>query len=98
VFIGRIKPHDWDAVEAGLVALLEAAEAGVVELVRTVLGQIVPEYREARPPPARTTSPHGEPALRGEPARGRGAEVRGAEGAEEGTGGARPGPIPDAVN
>jgi FlaA1/EpsC-like NDP-sugar epimerase len=94
VFIGRIKPHDWDAVEAGLAALLEAAEAGVVELVRTVLGQIVPEYREARPPPARTTSPHGEPALRGEPALGRVAEA-----ADEVAGGAtRPGPVPDAVN
>jgi len=63
VFIGRIKPHQWEAVEAGLAALLEAAESGVPEVVRTVLGQIVPEYRVARPPPARTTSPHGEPAL-----------------------------------
>ena len=68
VFIGRIKPHAWEATEAGVLALLAAAEAGVVELVRTALGQIVPEYRAARPPPARITSPHGEPALRVEPA------------------------------
>ncbi len=63
VFIGRIKPHEWEATEAGVRALLEAAEAGIVELVRTALGQIVPEYRAARPPPARTTSPQGEPAI-----------------------------------
>jgi hypothetical protein len=76
VFIGRIKPHEWDTVEAGVQVLLEAAEAGVSEQVRTALGQLVPEYRAARPPPARTTSPQGEPALaetrstspRGEPA------------------------------
>jgi FlaA1/EpsC-like NDP-sugar epimerase len=68
VFIGRIKPHAWEATEAGILALLAAAEAGIVELVRTALGQIVPEYREARPPPARITSPHGEPVLRVEPA------------------------------
>jgi FlaA1/EpsC-like NDP-sugar epimerase len=68
VFIGRIKPHAWEATEAGVLALLAAAEAGVVELVRTALGQIVPEYRAARPPPARITSPHGEPVLRVEPA------------------------------
>jgi FlaA1/EpsC-like NDP-sugar epimerase len=66
VFIGRIKPHDWDAVEAGLAVLLEAAEAGVAEQVRTVLGQLVPEYRAARPPPARTTAPNGVPVLRPE--------------------------------
>jgi FlaA1/EpsC-like NDP-sugar epimerase len=66
VFIGRIKPHDWDAVEAGLAVLLEAAELGVAEQVRTALGQLVPEYRAARPPPARQTSPHGEVALRPE--------------------------------
>jgi FlaA1/EpsC-like NDP-sugar epimerase len=77
VFIGRIKPHDLDATEAGVQALLEAAEAGVVELVRTALGQIVPEYREARPPPARTTSPHGEPALRAEPGEPRSSSARG---------------------
>jgi len=53
VFIGRIKPHDWHATEEGVRALLEAAEAGVVERVRAVLGELVPEYREARPPPPR---------------------------------------------
>jgi FlaA1/EpsC-like NDP-sugar epimerase len=88
VFIGRIKPHDLDAVEAGLEALLEAAEGGVVELVRTVLGQIVPEYRAARPPPARTTSPHGEPVVRG----------RTSEAAEEVAAVPRTGTVPDTVN
>jgi FlaA1/EpsC-like NDP-sugar epimerase len=53
VFIGRIKPHDWDTTLAGVRALLEAAEAGIVERVRATLGQLVPEYREARPPPTR---------------------------------------------
>ena len=56
VFIGRIKPHDWDATLAGVQALIEAAEVGVVERVRAVLGEIVPEYREARPPAPRTRS------------------------------------------
>jgi FlaA1/EpsC-like NDP-sugar epimerase len=94
VFIGRIKPHELSAVEAGLAALLEAAEAGVPEVVRTVLGQIVPEYRTARPPPARTTSPNGEPVIP-DP---RPAAPPRAEGPEEAAAGARAGALPTDVN
>jgi hypothetical protein len=57
-------------------ALMAAAEAGVVELVRAALGQLVPEYRAARPPPARIRGAEGAdegvaglaPAPRAEPA------------------------------
>jgi FlaA1/EpsC-like NDP-sugar epimerase len=67
VFIGRIKPHEWDATEAGVQALIAAAEGGVAELVRTALGQLVPEYRAARPPPARTERPATGPASAPDP-------------------------------
>ncbi len=45
VFIGRIKPHSWDAVIAGVSALLEVAVGTANDRVRSALGDIVPEYK-----------------------------------------------------
>jgi len=50
VFTGRIKPHEWEVVVRGVEALLELADSVSPERVRTVLGDIVPEYSAARPP------------------------------------------------
>jgi len=61
VFIGRIKPHEWDAVDAGVDALLELARGTAMDRVRAALGDLVPEYAVARP--TRTTSPRGEAAI-----------------------------------
>jgi FlaA1/EpsC-like NDP-sugar epimerase len=66
VFIGRIKPHDWEQVSVGLDALLELASNGTVERIRAALGHIVPEYAIAHTRPSKTTSPRGEPAVRTE--------------------------------
>ena len=49
VFIGRIKPHDWDVVAKGVGSLHDLAKTGDAELIRAGLGDIVPEYRAARP-------------------------------------------------
>ena len=49
VFTGRIKPHEWDVIVPGIDALLELADSVSPERVRTVLGDLVPEYRAARP-------------------------------------------------
>ncbi len=62
VFIGRIKPHDWDEVVGGIATLIGLADGAAAERLRAALGDMVPEYKVARPPAART------PAL-GEPAR-----------------------------
>jgi FlaA1/EpsC-like NDP-sugar epimerase len=62
VFIGRIKPHEWEAVDAGVEALLELASSAA-DRVRAALGDLVPEYGIAHPSPARTTSPRGERAI-----------------------------------
>jgi FlaA1/EpsC-like NDP-sugar epimerase len=50
VFTGRIKPHEWEVVVQGVEALLELADSASPERVRTVLGDVVPEYSAARPP------------------------------------------------
>jgi FlaA1/EpsC-like NDP-sugar epimerase len=50
VFIGRIKPHDWEPVDVGVAALLELARGVDAEKLRSALGDLVPEYRVARPP------------------------------------------------
>jgi FlaA1/EpsC-like NDP-sugar epimerase len=50
VFIGRIKPHEWEAVQAGIAAVMHSAGSGEAERVRSALGVIVPEYRTVRPP------------------------------------------------
>jgi FlaA1/EpsC-like NDP-sugar epimerase len=49
VFIGRIKAHEWDAVSAGVEALLGVAHGDSAERIRAALGDIVPEYRKVRP-------------------------------------------------
>jgi len=49
VFIGRIKAHGYEAIAAGIDALLELARSAHTERVRTTLGELVPEYSVARP-------------------------------------------------
>jgi FlaA1/EpsC-like NDP-sugar epimerase len=53
VFIGRIKPHDLETVVAGIDSLLALANGTAMDLVRSALGELVPEYRNARPPSAK---------------------------------------------
>ncbi len=48
VFIGRIKPHDWDHVVAALGNLLSMADSGNAEAVRAALAELVPEYSDGR--------------------------------------------------
>jgi FlaA1/EpsC-like NDP-sugar epimerase len=60
VFTGRIKPHEWDPVVAGVDALLELAGGIEMDRVRAALGELVPEYGIAHPTSARKTSPRGE--------------------------------------
>jgi FlaA1/EpsC-like NDP-sugar epimerase len=62
VFIGRIKPHEWTEVEAGVDAVLALA-TGDADRVRAALGALVPEYAVAHPTPSKRTSPTGERAL-----------------------------------
>jgi FlaA1/EpsC-like NDP-sugar epimerase len=50
VFVGRIQPHAWAPVDAGIAALLELARTGTAEQLRRSLGELVPEYRAARQP------------------------------------------------
>jgi FlaA1/EpsC-like NDP-sugar epimerase len=66
VLIGRIRSHAWEPVEIGVEALLELAHKADVERVRGALGELVPEYRMARPMSSKASSPVGEPALSGE--------------------------------
>lgn len=63
VFIGRIKPHQWNEVAGGVEKLLEIAHGTSTELVRAMLGELVPEYAVARPTSTRITSPRGEAAV-----------------------------------
>ena len=63
VFIGRIKPHEWDQVEAGVDELLAAARSTAMDKVRALLGTIVPEYATTRPA-GRATPAAGEKALK----------------------------------
>ncbi len=65
VFIGRIKPHGWDAVVTGVDALLGLAGNGTIDRVRGVLAEIVPEYQTARP--TKASSPLGEPVVKDAP-------------------------------
>jgi FlaA1/EpsC-like NDP-sugar epimerase len=51
IFIGRIKPHDWETVVTGVGQLLSVSDGTAVELVRTALGELIPEYAAARPAP-----------------------------------------------
>ena len=50
VFVGRIRPHDWDQVAPRVDELLALARATDSEALRVALGELVPEYRAARPP------------------------------------------------
>jgi FlaA1/EpsC-like NDP-sugar epimerase len=60
VFVGRIQPHDWAAVNPGVTALLALASGGgEAEQLRSALGALVPEYRAARPPRPIVTSASG---------------------------------------
>ena len=47
VFIGRIKPHAWEAVVAGVDTLMDLAVGTATDRVRAALGDIVPEYKTA---------------------------------------------------
>jgi len=48
VFIGRLKPHEWEAVDLSVSKLCELATEGDAEKIRQALGEIVPEYQGAR--------------------------------------------------
>jgi FlaA1/EpsC-like NDP-sugar epimerase len=48
VFIGRIKPHAWDAVTTGVDALLALATTNATDRVRAAIADIVPEYQHER--------------------------------------------------
>lgn len=48
VFIGRIRPNDWDLVVALLGNLLATANSNDGERVRTALVELVPEYSDGR--------------------------------------------------
>lgn len=60
VFIGRIRAHEWDAVASGVDALLELAREPEADRLRSALGDIVPEYRAARPTRPTSTNKTGE--------------------------------------
>ena len=49
IYIGLIKPHDWDPVIAGVDALMGLAHGTDPDRIRMALGDIVPEYRAGRP-------------------------------------------------
>lgn len=55
IFIGRIKPHEWDAVVSGVGALLEIGKTDP-ERVHSALASIVPEFRNSHP--SRTVIKH----------------------------------------
>jgi FlaA1/EpsC-like NDP-sugar epimerase len=48
IFIGRIKPHEWNVVRVGVVALLDLTGGGDAERIRGALAHIVPEYGALR--------------------------------------------------
>jgi FlaA1/EpsC-like NDP-sugar epimerase len=48
IYIGRIKPHEWDTVVLGVDTVMSMAH-GNTDLLRAALGEIVPEYRGVRP-------------------------------------------------
>ncbi len=68
VFIGRIKPHEWDAVIAGVSELLLLADGAEADRIRAGLGAMVPEYKIARPTTARQTGATSAVADDGHPA------------------------------
>ena len=62
VFIGRIKPHEWNKVDTAVDELLAAACSTAMDRVRALLGDLVPEYATTRPA-GRATPAAGEKAL-----------------------------------
>lgn len=48
IFTGRIKPHEWEAVVAGVEAVLELTSGGETDRIRGALGALVPEYERPR--------------------------------------------------
>ena len=48
VFIGRIKPHDWDLVVAAIGNLLAMADSDDAEKLRAAIAELVPEYSAGR--------------------------------------------------
>ena len=48
VFIGRIKPHDWDLVVAAIGNLLATANSDDAEKLRAALAELIPEYSGGR--------------------------------------------------
>jgi FlaA1/EpsC-like NDP-sugar epimerase len=49
IFIGRIKPHEWDAVVSGIDTLLELGKDDDAERIHSALGTIVPEFVNSHP-------------------------------------------------
>jgi hypothetical protein len=49
VFIGRVPARQFETVLAGVSTLLEHANGTQADLVRSSLGDLVPEYGVARP-------------------------------------------------
>ena len=62
VFIGKIQPQEWKAVDEGISALLLLATCPEMERIRAALRGLVPEYA-ASYPKSKKTSPSGEPAV-----------------------------------
>jgi FlaA1/EpsC-like NDP-sugar epimerase len=48
VFIGRIKPHEWSSVIAGITELMTLADGAEADRIRGQLATIVPEYQTPR--------------------------------------------------
>ncbi len=65
IFIGRIKPHGWDAVVTAVDALVTLAADGTTDRLRNVIAEIVPEYQTARG--SKASSPLGEPVVKDVP-------------------------------
>jgi FlaA1/EpsC-like NDP-sugar epimerase len=55
VFIGRIKPHEWEEVTSSVDMLCALAPRSEGDNIRAALGDVVPEYRGARPMKSYTT-------------------------------------------
>jgi FlaA1/EpsC-like NDP-sugar epimerase len=49
VFIGRIRPHEWEVTVAGVASLCELTDSSEADAIRAGLGKLVPEFDTARP-------------------------------------------------
>lgn len=61
VFIGRIRPHDWDTVVRGVDVVCELARAAEPERIRGALLDLVPEYKAPRSARRDPTGRNSEP-------------------------------------